>query len=73
MVHTIPPSKLRTFFLLIAAVILTIGAMVVYNMAKKTSAASSTVQCTMEAMLCPDGSYVGRVAPNCDFAECPTR
>ncbi|MBN1252114.1 MAG: hypothetical protein JXA16_08250 [Bacteroidales bacterium] len=27
--------------------------------------------CTMEAKLCPDGSYVGRVAPNCEFAECP--
>jgi hypothetical protein len=27
--------------------------------------------CTMEAKLCPDGSYVGRIAPNCEFAECP--
>lgn len=27
--------------------------------------------CTMEAKLCPDGSYVGRVGPNCAFAECP--
>jgi len=27
--------------------------------------------CTMEAKLCPDGSYVGRVGPNCEFAECP--
>lgn len=29
------------------------------------------VACTMDAMLCPDGSYVGRIAPNCDFAPCP--
>ncbi|MCX6790919.1 MAG: hypothetical protein NTV62_01850 [Candidatus Gribaldobacteria bacterium] len=29
------------------------------------------VACTMEAMLCPDGSSVGRVGPNCEFAECP--
>ena len=29
------------------------------------------VACTMEARLCPDGSYVGRVPPNCDFAACP--
>ena len=28
--------------------------------------------CTMEAKICPDGSAVGRVAPNCDFAPCPT-
>lgn len=28
------------------------------------------VACTMEAMLCPDGSYVGRTGPNCEFL-CP--
>ncbi len=27
--------------------------------------------CTMDAKVCPDGSYVGRVAPSCDFAPCP--
>jgi hypothetical protein len=27
--------------------------------------------CTMEAKICPDGSAVGRVPPNCDFAPCP--
>jgi hypothetical protein len=29
--------------------------------------------CTMEAKLCPDGSTVSRVAPNCEFAECPSQ
>jgi hypothetical protein len=29
------------------------------------------VACTMEAKVCPDGSFVGRVGPNCEFAECP--
>lgn len=29
------------------------------------------VACTQEAMICPDGSAVGRVGPNCDFAPCP--
>lgn len=28
--------------------------------------------CTQEAMLCPDGSYVGRTGPNCEFAVCPS-
>jgi hypothetical protein len=28
--------------------------------------------CSLEAMLCPDGSSVGRTAPNCEFAACPT-
>ena len=29
------------------------------------------VACTMEAKLCPDGTAVGRVGPNCEFAPCP--
>jgi tryptophan-rich sensory protein len=29
------------------------------------------VSCTMEAKLCPDGSYVGRVGPDCQFRPCP--
>jgi hypothetical protein len=28
-------------------------------------------QCTAEAKLCEDGSYVGRIGPNCEFAACP--
>ena len=32
----------------------------------------SIVACTAEAKLCPDGvTYVGRIAPNCEFAACP--
>ena len=29
------------------------------------------VACTMDALLCPDGSYVGRSGPNCEFTKCP--
>ena len=29
------------------------------------------VACTMEALICPDGSSVGRTGPNCEFAPCP--
>jgi hypothetical protein len=31
----------------------------------------TTRACTMEAKVCPDGSSVGRVGPNCEFAPCP--
>jgi hypothetical protein len=31
------------------------------------------VACTMDAKLCPDGSYVGRTGPNCEFAACPNQ
>ncbi len=27
--------------------------------------------CTMDAKLCPDGSFVGRVPPDCEFSPCP--
>lgn len=29
------------------------------------------VVCTMDALMCPDGSYVGRSGPNCEFV-CPS-
>ena len=29
------------------------------------------VACTMDAKMCPDGSYVGRTGPNCEFQSCP--
>ena len=46
------------------------------DMPTATSTASSTdgVACTLDAMQCPDGSYVGRTGPNCEFVcpEAPT-
>ena len=32
----------------------------------------SGIMCTMEAKLCPDGSYVSRTGPKCDFRPCPS-
>ena len=29
------------------------------------------IACTQEAKQCPDGSFVGRVTPDCEFAPCP--
>jgi len=29
------------------------------------------VACTADAKICPDGSAVGRVGPDCEFAACP--
>lgn len=29
------------------------------------------VACTMDAKMCPDGSYVGRTGPKCEFSACP--
>lgn len=33
--------------------------------------AKEGIACTLEAKQCPDGSYVGRAPPSCEFAACP--
>lgn len=35
------------------------------------SGPESPVACTMDVKQCPDGSYVGRTGPNCEFEKCP--
>ena len=30
------------------------------------------VVCTADARMCPDGTYVGRIPPKCEFVACPT-
>ena len=36
-----------------------------------TGSEPEPVFCTMDAKLCPDGSYVGREGPKCEFRKCP--
>lgn len=31
-----------------------------------------SIYCTQDAKLCPDGSYVSRIPPACEFAACPS-
>ncbi len=38
---------------------------------QKIEIPNNPVACTMEAKLCPDGSYVGRTGPKCEFSPCP--
>jgi hypothetical protein len=35
-----------------------------------TETPDSEIMCTMDVKTCPDGSYVSRVAPDCEFAPC---
>ena len=42
-----------------------------YSIWQLNSGGSGQVACTQEAKLCPDGSYVGRTGPKCEFAACP--
>jgi hypothetical protein len=54
---------------LILGVLLLLTVFIVWSALKEES--PNTVACTMEAMICPDGTAVGRTGPNCEFAPCP--
>jgi hypothetical protein len=38
----------------------------------ETPVDDESVFCTQDAKQCPDGSYVGRIGPKCEFAPCQT-
>lgn len=40
---------------------------------EKEAEAWGKYACTEEAMICPDGSSVGRVLPYCKFEKCPSK
>jgi hypothetical protein len=47
-----------------------LGKISVKDIAKTFKFITPQVACTMDAKMCPDGSYVGRTGPNCEFV-CP--
>ena len=54
----------------VSAVIILGRGYLVYRTIAPAPAPIQTV-CTQDTKLCPDGSYVGRTGPNCEFALCP--
>ena len=66
---------MKTFFIVILILALMgLGLwLLAPNFFFSSSAANKTepVACTLDAKACPDGSYVGRVPPSCNFAPCP--
>lgn len=52
-------------------IVLAVAAGVFYFVQK--SPANEEVFCTMDALMCPDGSGVGRSGPNCTFLACPAQ
>ncbi len=62
------------FVLLGIVVVLTVVVLFVYGpVARKMAEVprEREVFCTQDAMVCPDGSYVSRRGPDCEFASCP--
>jgi hypothetical protein len=66
--------KNPVFILVFIIVVFIAGALLyIYNPAPTEYKNPSDNQgvCTLDAKLCPDGTYVGRQGPNCEFAPCP--
>ena len=69
---------MKTKIIIVAIILVVVG--IVYAYTTQTPEVNPVVPgrnddsvfCTADAKLCPDGSYVGRTGPNCEFAECPT-
>ena len=66
-------QKTRTVVLVVVIAVVLIGAGVfLFRNNQVNAPGSDQVACTQDAMQCPDGSYVGRVSPSCEFAACLT-
>lgn len=63
---------MKTALIVILVLILIGMGVYAYRTSNPDGDNGANVVCTMDAKLCPDGSYVGRVGPNCEFAACPT-
>ncbi len=70
-----PKSGSKTvLFLAIFLLVIALVALAAYFLSSNLSLPFLSRQkaCTQEAKLCPDGSYVGRSGPNCEFTPCPS-
>ena len=57
--------------IIIAIVVLVLVVIVGFFVWPKFFNTHKPIACTEEAKICPDGSAVGRIGPNCEFAKCP--
>jgi hypothetical protein len=66
-------GKMLAVVLLVILAVAIIGAARYLRPAPRLSipAPGAGVFCTADAKMCPDGSYVGRRPPSCEFAPCP--
>ena len=62
--------KKRIIFIIAVVALVAIGCGIWYFV-RHHGNPSAAVACTQEAMQCSDGSFVGRMGPNCEFAQCP--
>jgi hypothetical protein len=56
--------------LIIFVAILGVGT-ALWSKKRTDPAMNQQISCAQDARICPDGTFVSRVAPSCDFAACP--
>lgn len=54
----------------ILGILIVVGAVLTFTHKEEDA---SPVACTMEARMCPDGTFVGRTGPKCEFQTCPVQ
>ncbi len=65
-------SKTNLIIFALISIAATLGVYWLFSNSLPIQTIPSQIACTQEAKLCPDGSYVGRTGPNCEFTPCPT-
>lgn len=56
----------------IVIIIIVVGALIaIPRFIGNKNGGEEPIACTMDAKMCPDGSYVGRTGPHCEFEVCP--
>ena len=63
-----PKPKNKILMMAIGFLVLALAGAGAYVLFNREAAPKA---CTEDAKLCPDGSGVGRIGPNCEFAPCP--
>lgn len=68
-------KKINFFLLVVFSILLIIVGGIGYflNIKHKEKNSDQPIDCTNEAKECPDGSFVVRTGPNCEFEECPVQ
>ncbi len=69
--RTVNEKGFVNIFILFALVAVLSAVVVSQVVVKQKRSTPVSRACTQEAKQCPDGSYVGRTGPNCEFTACP--
>lgn len=61
----------RKIILIVTAIVIAVASVSYWYVRGNEKKGQEQIFCTMEALLCPDGSGVGRQGPQCAFSACP--